>query len=219
MLRDRDTPVVSPTIRSDTMLDSRPTATPVGTHDAGTHQVDEACRGIGRAATAGAAFGELGVRGARGVGRGPSVRGDVQRGDAQVDRPVVRDGDPRAVRHAVASAVTHAVARDAAERAAEPWPRPAAGDAAAPGERSPELDRLLAHLRATVARYVVGRHDAGAPIERVLPEVKGMVREAAACEAWYDADDTLMRQVVGWTIAAYYDGAAAPEPPRGATAG
>ncbi len=199
------------------MLESRPMATPAGSHD-----VDEACRGIGRAATADGAFVDSGVRGARGVGSGPSVRGDVQRGDVQrgdvqVERAVVRDGDPRAVRHAVASVVTNAVARDAAERAAEVWPRPAAGDAAASGERPPDLDRLVAHLRATVARYVVGRHDAGAPIERVLPEVKGMVREAAACEAWYDADETLMRQVVGWTIAAYYDGAAA-EPTRGATA-
>jgi hypothetical protein len=43
----------------------------------------------------------------------------------------------------------------------------------------------------------------------VLPEVKGLVREAVACEGWYDPGETLMEQVVGWAVAAYY---AEPKP-------
>ena len=83
-----------------------------------------------------------------------------------------------------------------------------AGQGVGPGTdpaSSAALVRLLDHLRSTVAAYVTGRRADGAPIERVLPEVKCLAREAASCEQWYDPADTLMKQVVRWTIDAYYD--------------
>ena len=70
---------------------------------------------------------------------------------------------------------------------------------------SAELVRLLDHLRRTVGRHVRERRAAGLPIERVLPEVKGLVREATALEGWFDSADTLMAHVVRWIILAYYD--------------
>ena len=70
---------------------------------------------------------------------------------------------------------------------------------------STELVRLLAHLRSTLDGYVRERRAAGVPVERVLPEVKGLVREASALEGWFDGNDTLTAQVVRWTMTAYYD--------------
>jgi hypothetical protein len=75
----------------------------------------------------------------------------------------------------------------------------------APEEVSPQLLRLLEHLRSTVARYVSARRAEGAAVERVLPEVKCLVREAESSEGWRDGSDVIMAQVVRWTIAAYYD--------------
>jgi hypothetical protein len=67
--------------------------------------------------------------------------------------------------------------------------------------------RLLGNLRSTVDGHVRERREAGLPVERVLREVKGLVREASVLEGWFDpaAADTLMAQVVRWTIMAYYD--------------
>jgi hypothetical protein len=73
------------------------------------------------------------------------------------------------------------------------------------GAPSGELMRLLGQLRSTVGCYVRERREAGLPVERVLPEVKGLVREASALEGWCDPADTLMAQVVRWTVVAYYD--------------
>ena len=39
----------------------------------------------------------------------------------------------------------------------------------------------------------------------MIPEMQELVREATAREGWCDPTDTLMAQVVRWTIAAYYD--------------
>jgi hypothetical protein len=98
--------------------------------------------------------------------------------DGPVERPVVREAVHTRVRLA----------------AAEPF-----------GEPSPELVRLLGHLQSTVTRFVHERREAGAAVERVIPEVKGLVREAASCEGWVDPADTLTAQVVRWTITAYHD--------------
>ena len=159
---------------------------------AGTaRDVDEACRGIGEPRA---------LAGATRVGTGDAVRANVP-ADAPVERPVVRE----AVRRAAVEAVTHR----AHERVVE---LPALGSAddrtvreGTFEEPSPELVRLLAHLRSAVTRYTHERRDAGAPVERVVPEVKGLVREATACERWCDPADTLTAQVVRWAIAAYYD--------------
>jgi hypothetical protein len=72
-------------------------------------------------------------------------------------------------------------------------------------EPSPVLARLLGHLQETVARYVAGRRTEGAPIERVLPEVRCVVREAESAEGPFGASEALMGQVVRWVIAAYQD--------------
>jgi hypothetical protein len=79
---------------------------------------------------------------------------------------------------------------------------------------SPELLRLLGQLRWSVTRYAQGQHAATVPIERVLPEVKGVVREAESGEGWRDPSDALMAQVVRWTIEAYYDEPALRHVPR-----
>ena len=70
---------------------------------------------------------------------------------------------------------------------------------------SPELARLLAMVRTQVTQYVAQRREAGAPIERVLPEVKSLVRASQVAERWDDPRGTLMTQVVRWVIGAYYD--------------
>ena len=99
---------------------------------------------------------------------------------------------------AVRAAAADAVTREAQDRVA--------GGIGGP---SPELARLLAALRASVVRYVHERRAAGTPVERIVPELKSLVREAATREQWRDAGDTLREQVVRWAIAAYYD---RPEP-------
>jgi hypothetical protein len=70
---------------------------------------------------------------------------------------------------------------------------------------SADLTPLLGQLRSTVGRYVRDRRAAGLAVERVVPEVRGLVREASAREGWSDPADMLMTRVVGWTIGAYYD--------------
>jgi hypothetical protein len=122
---------------------------------------------------------------------------------------VVREADAHAGRSAIRQAATQARARGAAERAALERPPVATGAAAPAPPPSAELVALLDRLRAAVGRYVGGRRRAGAPVERVLPEVKGLAREAVAYAGWHDPAEALMRQVVGWTIAAFYD---APAP-------
>jgi hypothetical protein len=119
-----------------------------------------------------------------------------------VERPVVRD----AVRVAVVDTLTYEVI--AAAR--HPGRLGPADDVVAPAA-APELVRLLEHLRSTVVLYVRDRRAEGAPVERVLPEVKALVREAASCEQWFDPADSLMGQAVRWVIEAYFD---EPEPAR-----
>ena len=67
---------------------------------------------------------------------------------------------------------------------------------------------------SAVIRFAHERRDLGTPVERLVPEVKGLVREATACEGWCDPTDTLMAQVVRWAIAAYYDDPALAHVPR-----
>ena len=72
------------------------------------------------------------------------------------------------------------------------------GAGAAPG-----LERLLAHLRAVVTQHVRSRRAAGVPVERVLPELRALVREAEAREGWRDSSDALLARVYGWGVDAY----------------
>jgi hypothetical protein len=111
-------------------------------------------------------------------------------GDRPVDRPVVRE----TARH-----VALAAAREASKRG------PLADAARALDAPSAELVRLLGQLRSTVGRHVGERREAGLPVERVLSEMQGLVREASALEGWFDPADALVAQVVRWTIMAYYD--------------
>ena len=78
---------------------------------------------------------------------------------------------------------------------------------ARPADGSPELAGLLGGLRAAVTRYVRERREVGVPVERVLVEVKGLVREAQRREGWHDTAGAVQSEVVGWSIAAFYDGA------------
>ena len=70
---------------------------------------------------------------------------------------------------------------------------------------SPELVRLVGHLRSSLARHVARRREAGASLDRVLVEVRRLAHQAVALEGWRDASDPLVRQVVRWSIAAYYN--------------
>lgn len=179
---------------SDAMPDPcLPTSRPAAAHDA-----DAQCRGIGPSGTPDSSHG---CSRSRGVWPPPPA-------DAPVARPVIRDADGYAVRSAISKiskAATEAVMQDAAERAAMGSRLAATGDTASSEHASADLTRLLEQLRTAVARYVGERRLAGAPIERVLPEVKGLVREAVAHDEWHDPAAALMQQVVGWTIATYYD--------------
>jgi hypothetical protein len=162
-------------------------------------EADGQCRGIGPSGTPERSSGR--GRGGLGLGGSPNTPADVP-----VARPVVREADGYAERSAITKAATEAVRRDAADRAALQRAPVATRDATSSTRASSaDLIGLLEHLRTVVARYVCDRRVAGAPIERVLPEVKALVREAVAYEGWHDAAEALMRQVVGWTIAAYYD--------------
>jgi hypothetical protein len=181
---------------SDVMPDPRLATTRPA---ASARDADGQCRGIGPSSTP-----EEGGPG-RGRGGWPSVAAD-----APVARSVVPDADGPAVPRAALEAVSE----DAIARAAQAGPRPAASPLSPAAEPSVELVRLLGRLRTTVTRYVGDRRRAGAPVQRVLPEVRGLVREAVAYEGWYDPGETLMEQVVGWAVAAYYaEPAPAPEAP------
>jgi hypothetical protein len=182
---------------SDAMPDPRPGTTRPADF---AQDADGQCRGIGLSGTPDSSDGRSR---SRGVWRTPPA-------DAPVARPVVREADECAERCAITKAATEAVMRDAADRAALARRPVATGDALPSTQVSADLVVLLAHLRTAVAHYVGERRLAGAPIERVLPDVKALVRKAVAYEGWHDAAEALMRQVVGWTIAAFYD---PPEPP------
>ena len=91
------------------------------------------------------------------------------------------------------------------------WPgrRPAPADGRAPGDADAGSDRVLfvrlAELRTAVAAYVARRRGQGAPVQRVLPEVKVLVREAIAHDVTaHEVEATLREQVVRWAIEAYY---------------
>jgi hypothetical protein len=131
--------------------------------------------------------------------------------DRAVDRPVAREAVRVAARHAVGEAGTLG-GRESAT--ALTWV--GTSDAGATVDPSPALVGHLGHLRATVTRYVGERRDAGAPVERVLPEVKDLVREAATRELWFETAEALVRQVVRWTITAYYDHPSPSDGPRAA---
>jgi hypothetical protein len=77
-----------------------------------------------------------------------------------------------------------------------------------------ELAALLADLRVCVVNYVYRRRAEGAPVERVLPEVRCLVREAESCEQWSDPEDTLLAHAVRWGLEAYHD-QTAPSSVRG----
>jgi hypothetical protein len=182
---------------SDAMPDPRLATTRAS---ASPRDADGQCRGNGPSNTPERARGR-----GRGLGAPPNTPADVP-----VARPVDRAADGYAVRSAITKAATEAVTQDLYERATLERPLVPHGDAASPTPASATLIGLLDDLRRAVTCYVCDRRVAGAPIERVLPEVKALVREAVACEGWHDPAEALMQQVVGWTIAAYY---AEPEPP------
>jgi hypothetical protein len=180
---------------SDALPDPRPGTSRTADF---AQDADGECRGIGPTVTADGARGWV-------PGAWPNTPAD-----APVAGAVVREADGHAVRSGIRNAAAQAVARAAAERAAMQSRPVTTGDAAAAPQPSADLVGLLDRLRTAVVRYVGGRRLAGAPIERVLPEVKALVREGVAYEASHEPAEALMRQVVGWIIAAFYDEA---EPP------
>ena len=111
--------------------------------------------------------------------------------DRESGRPVVKDSARGATR----------AERD---RGADVWPL-AAAKAMRDADPSAELTLLLDRLREHVAVLVrIGRAE-GLPIQQVLPQVKGLVREAESCERWNDPADIIMAHVVRWTTEIYYE--------------
>lgn len=118
-------------------------------------------------------------------------------------------GATAAVRQAVRELRTLAERRAWATRgpfrgpAPVPTPHAWFGEA---GHPAPSGD-VLADLHAATARYVRTLRDEGARPEQMLVRVKACVRDAMEAERWQDPDavQALTAEVVGWSIAAYYD--------------
>jgi hypothetical protein len=74
------------------------------------------------------------------------------------------------------------------------------------GDAAPSLElvRLLDHLRTALTAFVCVLRDEGCSVERVLAQVQGLVREAAALDG-VEPVDRLTHHVVRWTIETYYD--------------
>ncbi|MGZ8377023.1 MAG: hypothetical protein ACXW61_06730 [Gemmatirosa sp.] len=126
--------------------------------------------------------------------------------DGAVDRTALRD--------ALRRTIAEAAALQARGSRMSTWHFGTA-DWGEPSEwTSPALLQLLAQLRWIATRYAQARRAARLPIERLLPEVKGVVREVESTEGWHDPADALMAQVVRWTIEAYYDEPALQHVPR-----
>lgn len=115
------------------------------------------------------------------------------------------DGVSSSLGDSVRQTVLRAVFERAPERRARGASRFGTGDgAAALDAPSPELLDALSALRTAVDRCVTARRDQGVAVERVLREVKELVRSAESCDGWIDPSDLLMARVVRWSIAAFY---------------
>jgi hypothetical protein len=68
-------------------------------------------------------------------------------------------------------------------------------------------ETLRAELRASVIAFVRAQHQDGAPPERVLVLVKAMVSAELAVPLRVSESDSLMDDVVHWTLDAYFDAA------------
>lgn len=88
------------------------------------------------------------------------------------------------------------------------------GRPGAAAAHAPDMVGQVARLRAVIAAYVAERRTAGAGLERVLPEVRDIVRDAELAEGWPDELGVLMAQVVRWTIEAYVDDPELRDVPR-----
>lgn len=71
--------------------------------------------------------------------------------------------------------------------------------------QAPRLAALLDVDRQRVLDHVRRRRAEGASIERVIPELRCLVREAQSCEACCDPTDLLMAVVIGWAVESYLD--------------
>jgi hypothetical protein len=94
------------------------------------------------------------------------------------------------------------------------WGAPGAwagsSDLAAVDAAEAELVRRLVHLRTILTRYVRARRTTGAPVDRVLVEVRDLVRIATAGERWPDPDGALVAQSLQWALATFHDRASHP---------
>lgn len=130
----------------------------------------------------------------------PSIDGPMPRARG-VDQAVTGD--------ALRAALTREAREGAAARRAR-WRDDLPTAPAPPAEPARRPDAL----RAVVRRYTRERRASGVSVERLLPEVKGLVREAETAAGWHDVDESLMTRVVRWTIDAYYDDATLQHVPR-----
>jgi hypothetical protein len=66
-----------------------------------------------------------------------------------------------------------------------------------------DVPTLLREARASIVEHVRLRRSEGASAERVVAELRCLVREAESCEEWHDEHDSLMARVVVWALDAY----------------
>jgi hypothetical protein len=130
---------------------------------------------------------------------------EPERSELVADQLLAELGDGAPAAWAITQAVTRASHARAAVVRASPVRLAQRDELPAVHESSPELVRLLEQLRATVTSYVERRRGAGAPVERVLPEVKALVRAAEPCIEWPYERGVFTARVVRWAIEAYYD--------------
>jgi hypothetical protein len=78
----------------------------------------------------------------------------------------------------------------------------------------PTLVDLLTELRSSVIRHVQARRAGGVALDLVLPEIRELVRHALSREDVPDATETLLGQVLRWSLDAYFDEPALRHVPR-----
>lgn len=94
------------------------------------------------------------------------------------------------------------------ESTSVPPPAPVAVPDAAPSV--PMRPDLAAKLRESLTPYVQQRRAANAPLERVIGEVRCLVREAESCEGYADPAEALLRCALEIAADAYEAGARSP---------
>lgn len=114
---------------------------------------------------------------------------------------------PEGIPHPVTSAPARAIDDRSGEGTSAVLVCPGVCADATPAEPpalAPGLVAFLADMRAAVTTYVGRRRGEGTPVERVLPEVKILVRGAVCGAEMRGVAEVLVAHAVRWSIDAYH---------------